>query len=600
MPELQSLAQIDWLSFSQRSYTPSPTAWEDQVLYFIMVDRFSDGQESEQSRDVWKDSALQTELTATAWRTAGDTFCGGTLAGLKSKLGYLQRLGITTIWLSPVLKQATYDSTSYHAYGTQNFLEIDPHFGSKVDFRDVVEAAHELGLYVILDIIVNHSGNVFTYDAANQTNITGPIFHANGQHSVLGFNDTKGQPTLPFSPVDLEKNPEAWPNGAIWPRELQQAESFSRRGSIDAYEDEEQFLHGDFMKLKDFHLGENLETGFEPSSTLQSLTEVYKYWLSFADLDGYRLDAVKHMEPGAVAYFVAEIQKHARSLGKNNFYIIGEVAGGRARASQVMQSSGLNAILAVDDVPGSLEALAKGLEAPETYFSYFAEATDPDRADRWLRNNVVTMYDDHDQIRNGYQKARFAAGDPRWPLLEFNALALLVTTIGIPGVYYGSEQAFDGEGGDDNYIREAMFGGPFGPFRSTEHHCFNEEHPIYQKLSQLLAVRRSSVALRRGRQQLVEISGDGEHFGIPRKLGERMEGAVVWLREADGEAILCAMNTETTKSSNISFRLPTATASSETIRWRCVYSSDGECPTQLVIDSRITIPAAGFVIYQRV
>jgi glycosidase len=84
------------------------------------------------------------------------------LKGLKSKLGYLRRLGVTAIWISPVFKQVPFEAT-YHGYGIQNFLDVDPHFGTREDLRDLVDAAHQQGIYCILDIILNHAANVFGY-----------------------------------------------------------------------------------------------------------------------------------------------------------------------------------------------------------------------------------------------------------------------------------------------------------------------------------------------------------------------------------------------------------------------------------------------------
>ena len=78
---------------------------------------------------------------------------------------------------------------------------------------------------------------------------------------------------------------------------------------------------------------------------------------------------------------------------------------------------------------------------------------------------MVTSFDDHDQVRKGNNKARFCA-DPNADKVVLNVLALNATTLGIPCIYYGTEQGFDGHGDNDRYLREAMFGGEFGPFES--------------------------------------------------------------------------------------------------------------------------------------
>src|SRR3954451_5441787 len=123
-------------------------------------------------------------------------------------------------------------------------------------------------------------------------------------------------------------------------------------------------------------------------------------------------------------------------------------------------------------------------------------------------------------------------------------LAVNVLTRGVPCVYYGSEQRFDGQGVNDLYIREAMFGGAFGPFRSRGHHCFDETNPVFTELAALLAIRREESALRRGRQYLREISGDGAAFGFPRSFDGRIRSLVAWSRILATREVVCVVNTD--------------------------------------------------------
>src|SRR5262249_26466614 len=115
-------------------------------------------------------------------------------------------------------------------------------------------------------------------------------------------------------------------------------------------------------------------------------------------------------------------------------------------------------------------------------------------------------------------------------------LALNATTLGIPCIYYGTEQRLDGEGGgdvSDRYIREAMFGGEFGAFRSRGRHVFDENQRVYRELANVHELRRKQLALRRGRQFLRQISGNGVDFGFPQRLGGRMRSIVAWSRIFD-------------------------------------------------------------------
>ena len=164
----------------------------------------------------------------------------------------------------------------------------------------------------------------------------------------------------------------------------------------------------------------------------------------------------------------------------------------------------------------------------------------------WLRDTVVTNIDDHDLVRQGAVKARLGATvDGR--ALALGTVALNVLTLGIPCLYYGTEQRLDGNGGPpaaDRYIREAMFGGAFGAFRSRDRHVFDEAEPLYTATAALLALRRAEPALRRGRQYLREISADGATFGVPTGFGGRVRSVVGWSRVLDRREVLCAINTD--------------------------------------------------------
>src|SRR5262249_16048316 len=173
-----------------------------------------------------------------AWFRAGGGWQGGTLQGLKSKLGYLRRLGITALWVSPPFRQVAFEP-SYHGYGIQNFLDVDPHFGTREEFRDFVRAAHEQGIYVLLDVVAHHTGNVFAYDPdryATPQPASGrwdndPRWDGR-PYAFKGFNDKECRATLPFEPAEPGRMEAAWPDGAVWPREFQRPELFLRKGHI--------------------------------------------------------------------------------------------------------------------------------------------------------------------------------------------------------------------------------------------------------------------------------------------------------------------------------------------------------------------------------
>jgi hypothetical protein len=220
----------------------------------------------------------------------------------------------------------------------------------------------------------------------------------------------------------------------------------------------------------------------------------------------------------------------------------------------------------------------------------------------------MTMIDDHDQVWRGDNKARFCSVSPG-PQLIFPAIALNLCTLGIPCIYYGSEQSFDGSGGSDQsghssdqYIREAMFGGGFGAFRSHDRHCFNESTALYKNITQLAQIRSQEIALKRGRQFLREISGDGTNFGYPVVIGDRMRSVVAWSRILSDIEILCAINTdeaaETTAWVTVDSGLQIDGG-----QMTCLYPPQGGSNLTVQISGgramvKVTVPAGGFVMYK--
>lgn len=613
----RSLSELDLTALSHRPFHPSPPAWEDQVLYFLMLDRFSDGSENNYRdnnglpvaggttpafRPEDAGNAVQNEHDARRWRDAGGRWVGGNLKGLTGKIGYLKRLGVTALWVSPVFKQVAFQDT-YHGYGIQNFLDVDPHFGTREELKSLVETAHGYGIYVILDIILNHAGNVFSYDADRFWTGTAMDARWDGRpYTVEGFNDPQGHPSLPFGPVAAT----AWPDGAIWPTEFQDPSCYTCKGRIRNWDYFPEYLEGDFCDLKDIHLGHGDIERHTSSPALMALCRAYKFWMAYLDLDGFRVDTVKHMDPGAARFFTSVIHEFAQSLGKENFYLIAEITGGRKNAFETLEAVGMNAALGIDDVQPKLENLVKGRGNPKDYFDLFRNSLLVQKESHvWFRNKVVTQVDDHDKVSQGDNKARFCADDTGRKL-ALNVLALNVTTLGIPCVYYGTEQGFDGQGGSDRYIREAMFGGEFGAFRSRGRHFFDEGHPVYQELAKILDLRRRKIALRRGRQYLREISGDGQSFGLPHKIGDRMRSVVPWSRLFNDEEVLLAINTDADHA-RTAWVIVDSGLHQAGDRMECLYSTDpAQVGSEVVVREirentravQLTVPPAGFVVFE--
>ncbi|MGF1546470.1 MAG: alpha-amylase family glycosyl hydrolase [Thiotrichales bacterium] len=537
---------------------PSPADWRDEVLYFLLVDRFSDGAEA--SRPLLDRAALpaaRPAIDGAPWRwdrwaaSGADRWQGGTLEGVRSKLDYLQALGVTTIWLSPVFRQRAHLDT-FHGYGIQDFLDVDPHFGDRRALVELVEAAHTRGLRIILDIIFNHSGANWVYP--------GGVFEPPYLPPPLRY---------PFGAwLDADGHEQAAiedPNDGVWPTELQDVERYTRAGSGslgagDLGDAEAEHKRSDFLSLRDFRLGDG--------DLLNDLARCYKYWIALTDCDGFRIDTLKHVSFEEARNFCGTIKEFTNNLGKNDFFLVGEIAGGdfaQARYLNVLERN-LNAALDIGEMRLALNGLAKGLQHPDAYFGGFASGAAAMGSHRNLGERHVSILDDHDHVFGA--KIRFAS-EAASSHQVFAGVALQLFTLGVPCLYYGTEQALAGPElaerhwlpdwkGSDRYLREAMFGPAhprragrdglaaspldpalpgFGPFGTAGRHCFDSNHPAYRRIAAANAVRQTYPALRYGRQyprptrfldRIFALHGPGE--------------LIAWSRILDDEELLCVLN----------------------------------------------------------
>lgn len=487
-----ALSTVQTLDFRPASPVfPSPVDWRDQFIYFLLVDRFDNNAADIPAYD--SQAAVHGRDPA-----QGCVFQGGNLKGITRRLDYLKGLGVGALWLSPVFKNRQEHAGSYHGYGIQDFLQVDPRFGTTGDLQELVRQAHDRGMYVILDIILNHTGDNWAYPEDY------PYYYWPDAPGPFDFGFWRENDTSPGFQAD----------DAVWPRELQKPECYKRRGQIRNWSDEQEAINGDFLSLKELEINR--------SDVLDTLIRVYKYWIGTADIDGFRIDTVKHMESSATALFCNAIREYARRIGKHNFFLFGEVVADDAvlqryigRNSRIPGTNerfpSLDACL---DFPlyFILEEVIKGF-APssllrERYERFRTLYADHGQAGEYF----VTFVDNHDQMSRPYR--RFLHGNPHTAQAAL-AMGYLLTTPGVPCLYYGTEQGFDGGGNNDAYVRECMFGGLWGGFDSIGQHFFNTNHPLYQAIARIAAVRRQEPALRSGRLYFREISGNGIDFGYP-------------------------------------------------------------------------------------
>jgi alpha amylase-like protein len=364
------------------------------------------------------------------------------------------------------------------------------------------------------------------------------------------------------------------------PRDLQTPTAYARagRGSLSdpaVADPHAEHKRTDFDVLKDFAL--------DVGNTLSDLVTCYQYAIAAFDLDGFRVDTVKHMALEDVRNFSGAIREFTESLGKPNFLLVGEVAGGEAFQDYFLDNlailhRNLSATLDIADARVHLTNVAKGLVRGQSYLGGFDAISEGFGSHRAHGNRHVSILDDHDHVFG--TKLRFSAeiGDDS-PVKDHQVcvgVAIQLFTLGIPCIYYGSEQAFAGPahsqlryltaegwgGGDfaDRYLREAMFGPEhprtahqhplpeqvsttdptlpgFGAFGTAGSHVFDTGSPSYVRIAALCAARSAYPVLRRGRQYARQVRLPGTGFEFPAA-GE----VVAWSRILDTQEALIVVN----------------------------------------------------------
>jgi glycosidase len=538
-------------------YYPSPADWRDEVLYFLLPDRFSDGREA--TRELYdRTNPGKYRLNGFRWDTwrqsGGDRFQGGTIQGITSKLDYIKNLGATTIWVGPVFKQRVHVD-SYHGYAIQDFLEVDKRFGTRQDLVDLIAAAHEKNLRVILDVILNHTGHNWNY----QNNLEGPRYLNWPNYYPFGnWIDAGGN--------QLQGNMQD--NDGVWPVELQAQGAYTRAGMGSLSDDDVDNPEAE-SKRTDFP-GFFRDINFDGNNTIDDLARCYKYWIALTDCDGFRVDTLKHIAEESASIFCNTIKEFAANIGKKNFFIVGEVAGPDSNADRYLDVIGLNmnATLDIGNIRPTLRAVAKGILQPDAYFTFLKKWIPELGSHRNSAPRHVTILDDHDHVFG--QKTRFSTDAPVTHQVIVG-VAIQLFSLGIPCTYYGTEQAFAGPekqerdqwlpdfylSTTDRYLRETMFGADhprqsglpgvdgnadaslpgFGAFGSVGAHFFDQNFEVYRRIAALTQIRAQFPVLRYGRLYQREIANFGAPFALPQA-GE----LIAWSRLLDEEECICIVN----------------------------------------------------------
>ena len=285
----------------------SPFVWENANLYFLLTDRFKNGDTS---------NDLNFDRTEKAAKLRG--FKGGDLKGVTQKIedGYFSDLGVNAIWMTPVVEQihggtdeGTGLSYGFHGYWAKDWTALDPNFGTREDLRNLVDAAHKKGIRVLLDAVVNHTGPVTEKDPVYPEDWvrTGPACTYQDYETTVSCTLVENLPDIRTeSDENVDLPPmlaEKWKSEGRYDQEMMELDAF--------------FKATDYPRAPRFYI-------------MKWLSD----YITDFGIDGYRVDTVKHTEEYVWQEFRTICDGAFKNFKKNNpdkvmddngFYLVGEV-----------------------------------------------------------------------------------------------------------------------------------------------------------------------------------------------------------------------------------------------------------------------------------
>ncbi|MFF2731476.1 pullulanase-type alpha-1,6-glucosidase [Streptomyces sp. NPDC058008] len=542
-----------------------------EQFYFVLPDRFANGDTSN-DRGGLTGSRLETGYDP----TDKGFYQGGDLKGLTQRLDYIKGLGTTAIWLAPIFKnrpvQGTGDNASagYHGYWITDFTQVDPHFGTNADLTKLIDKAHGKGMKVFFDVITNHTADTVDYAEKKygyKPKGAFPYLDKDGRP----FDDTEGMApvdagSFPYTPVNTGKKVPAWLNDTTM---------YHNRG--DSTYAGESTEYGDFSGLDDLWT--------ERPEVVSGMEKIYEKWVRDFDIDGFRIDTVKHVDLDFWTQWATALDDYAAKRGRDDFFMFGEVySADTAITSPYVTRGRLDATLDFPFQEAARQYASQGAPASKlaaVYGDDYRYTTDKANA-----YEQVTFLGNHDMGRIGtfLKQDNPDAGDAE--LLNRARLAneLMFLGRGNPVIYYGDEQGYTGAGGDKD-ARQTLFASKtadyldddqLGTDRTHASDAFDTGHPLYRSIAALSKLTREHPALRDGTQ--TERYAKDSVYAFSRTGTERpYEYVVASNNSAEARTV----------------RLPTESAGMD---FRTLYGGSATVRSAADRSVRITVPALSSVV----
>lgn len=432
------------------------------VLYLLMPDRFAQGDAV---------AATDLEYNDAPDRTQPSTRHGGNLKGIADKLDYLDSLGITAIWSCPVLENDM-PGGSYHGYATTDYYRIDPRFGTNADWQELIAQAHKRGIKVVMDMIFNHSGSNHPWmkDMPSKDWYNHPEGNELTNFRLSTIHDSY------VSDYDLDHTVNGW--------------------FVSAMPD---------LNQKNPHL-------------MKYLIQNSIWWIESSKINGIRMDTYPYADMQGMAQWAADVLKEYP-----NFNIVGECWYGNEAGPAFWQSG--SKINPVETNLPTVMDFKYNIDREKMFF----EETDPWNGLNHVYDHLALdyLYPDPQHILtflDNHDTDRFLPEMPDSLGVWKQALAFLLTSRGIPQLYYGTELLMNGTKKiSDGYIRLDMPGG----FPGDKVDAFTREgrtdmqNEAWDYLSRLLQWRRGEANDVIAKGTLKHFMPQNGIYAYERRLGDK-------------------------------------------------------------------------------
>ncbi|NJN17614.1 MAG: pullulanase-type alpha-1,6-glucosidase [Oscillochloris sp.] len=572
----------------------SDPANQDEVFYFVMPDRFNNANAANDTGGIAGDVLDHGYLPSNK-----AYYHGGDLAGLQARISYLKSLGVTAIWMTPMFKNRAVQcdplqpvaiencSSAYHGYWPVDFTQIDPHFGTNAEMKAFVQTAQAQGMRVFFDIITNHTADVIDYESRNYTYVP----RSDAPYRDAGGNIFDDRDFI-FAEAFPAMNRYSFPKRPVFrtpedatvkvPAWLNDITMYHNRGNA-AFDGSEGDIYGDFVGL------DGLFT--ERPAVVEGMIDIHEVWIDEFGIDGFRVDTVKHVNMEFWQQFVPAIRQYAAAKGKPDFFVFAEVFDGNPAFLSTFTREGEFPATLDFDFNYSAGDFAVGSAGPGRLSGLFAGddyyTTPVDNA-----YNQPTFLGNHDVGRIGNRmQAKQDPDDLRRVQRMLLGYGLMFTARGVPIIYYGDEQGFTGDGGDQ-LARQNMFPSQvdvyndddlIGTDATTAADNFDQSHPIYVGMAELAALRKAHPALQIGAQieRLAESGSSGVYAF------SRID------RDQKVEYIVALNNDLSDRSVDIQ------TFGSDGTQFSAIYGASGTVGANAQGRINVTVPALGMVVYRQ-